>query len=349
MVAKGQMVLKIGNAVVVDAHTSRMSGATGWGDAHRSAYDGPATLPKVAILLCTFHGQHYLADQLESFAAQTHTNWEVWASDDGSQDDTHAILDTYKAKWNHERLTVHFGPAEGFAANFLSLTCKASIRADYYAYSDQDDIWETDKLQRAIDCLQSVPKHIPALYCSRTNIVDANNNRIGLSPLFTKPPSFANALMQNIGGGNTMVFNKAARTLLREAGDDVKLVTHDWWAYLVVIGCGGKVFYDLYPSVRYRQHDDNLVGMNTSWRARLVRIRLLLQGRFREWNDIHIQALERVRNKLTPENRETLDCFAAARNRWLWPRLVGLKKTGIHRQSLLSNLGLFVAALFNQI
>jgi len=86
-------------------------------------------------------------------------------------------------------------PAEGFVANFLSLTCKASIEADYYAYSDQDDVWESDKLERAVRWLQTVPENIPALYCSRTRLVDAENNEIGLSPLFSKPPSFANALI----------------------------------------------------------------------------------------------------------------------------------------------------------
>ena len=171
--------------------------------------------PKVAILLCTYHGQHYLAEQLDSFAAQSHSNWEVWASDDGSKDDTHAILEAYQQKWPDGRLSIHFGPAEGFAANFLSLTCKASIDADYYAYSDQDDIWEPNKLARAVEWLNTLPENIPALYCSRTRLVDSNNNEIGVSPLFAKPPSFANALMQNIGGGNTMVFNNAARNLLR--------------------------------------------------------------------------------------------------------------------------------------
>lgn len=305
--------------------------------------------PKVAILLCTFHGQHYLAEQLDSFGTQTYPHWEVWASDDGSKDDTHAILEAYREKWGNDRLSVHFGPAEGFAANFLSLTCKATIQAEFYAYSDQDDIWEKDKLKRSVDYLLSVPPDVPALYCSRTSLVDANNNAIGFSPLFAKGPSFANALMQNIGGGNTMVFNEAARQLLREAGEDVGVVTHDWWAYLVVIGCGGKVFYDPHPSVRYRQHNDNLVGMNISWAARWIRIRMLFQGRFRQINDLHIQALQRVRNKLTPNARETLDCFANARHRQLLPRLFGLKQAGIYRQSFFSNLGLIAAAIFNKI
>ena len=233
------------------------------GDAVCQLYEQGQALPKVAILLCTYHGQHYLADQLDSFAAQSYPNWEVLASDDGSQDNTHAILEAYRGQWGHDRLAIHFGLARGFAANFLSLTCKSSIKADYYAYSDQDDIWEADKLQRAMSWLLTIPEDVPALYCSRTRLVDAHNRDIGYSPLFTKPPSFANALMQNVGGGNTMVFNNAARALLCEAGADADVVTHDWWAYLLVSGCG-KVFYDACPSLRYRQHGGNLVGMNSS-------------------------------------------------------------------------------------
>ena len=314
----------------------------------QSMHTDPA-LPKVAILLCTYHGQHYLADQLDSFAAQNYVNWEVWASDDGSQDDTHAILENYREKWGDERISIHSGPAQGFAANYLSLTCKATIAADYYAYSDQDDIWETDKLERAMDCLRAIPADVPALYCSRTRLVDAENQEIGLSPLFARPPSFANALMQSMGGGNTMVFNGAARKLLCEAGEDLEVISHDCWAYLVVTGCGGVVFYDPHPSLRYRQHGGNLVGTNTNWPARLARIRMLWQGLFRNANDRNIQALQRVRRKLTPANRDLLDRFAASRDRWMLPRLIGLKQCGIYRQTVMGNLGLVFAAVFKKI
>lgn len=311
--------------------------------------DANNALPKVAILLCTYHGQRYLAEQLDSFQAQSHSNWAVWASDDGSEDGTHAILEAYQQKWPARRLTIHSGPADGFAVNFLSLTCKAGIKADYYAYSDQDDIWEVDKLERAVCWLKTIPHNVPALYCSRTRLVDAENNEIGLSLLFSKPPSFANALMQNIGGGNTMVFNNAARALLREVGEDTAVITHDWWAYMVVTGCGGKVFYDSHPSLRYRQHDGNLVGMNATWAARFKRIRMLWQGRFRNWNDCNVAALRRLQHKLTPENRETLERFAHARQKSLIPRLIGLKRSGIYRQTLFGNLGLIAAAIFGKI
>lgn len=306
-------------------------------------------LPKVAILLCTYYGQHYLAEQLESFETQSHSNWQVWASDDGSEDDTRAILESYQRKWPEGSLFVCSGPAEGFAANFLSLTCKESIKADFYAYSDQDDIWEADKLARAVRWLQSVPADVPALYCSRTRLVDAYNNEIGVSPLFSNPPSFANAMMQNIGGGNTMMFNNAARELLREAGENRSIITHDWWAYIVVTGCGGRVLYDSEPTLRYRQHNANLVGTNSNWAARLKRTHMLFQGRFKHWNDSNIAALRVLEHRLTPESRETLRRFVSARKMSMIPRLIHLKRAGIYRQTLLGNIGLIAAAIFGKI
>ncbi|MBM4128114.1 MAG: glycosyltransferase family 2 protein [Nitrospira sp.] len=299
--------------------------------------------------MATYQGQHYLAEQLDSFASQTHQNWEVWASDDGSSDGTHAILEHYEKHWPFGRLSTQNGPAEGFAANFLSLTCKASISADYYAYADQDDIWEADKLERAVAWLQSIPSDIPALYCSRTRLVDKHDREIGLSPLFTKLPSFANALMQNICGGNTMVFNNATRELLREAGESIPVVTHDWWAYMLVTGCGGQVFYDASPTLRYRQHENNLVGMNSSWPARIKRIRMLWQGRFKQWNDSNIEALKSMQHRLTPANLRTLEQFSAARQMSLPARLFHLRRSGIYRQTLLGNLGLIAAAVFRKL
>jgi len=307
------------------------------------------TSPKVAILLCTYQGQKYLHEQLNSFVAQTHKNWELWVSDDGSKDGTHAILAEAIKDWSPGKISVHNGPQEGFCANFLSLTCNACIKADFYAYSDQDDIWKSEKLARAVAALKTVPHGVPALYCSRTRVVDADDKPICMSPLFEKTPSFANALMQNIGGGNTMVFNEAARQLLIAAGDQVKVVVHDWWAYLLITGCGGQVFYDPISTVRYRQHGGNLVGMSSSWPARIKRIVLMLQGRLREWNDLNVAALQSVYGRLAPRNQEILNQFMVARQLPLQQRLVGLMRSGVYRQTLYGKLGLIAAAVFNKI
>lgn len=306
-------------------------------------------VPKVAVLLCTMQGQHFLAEQLNSIATQSHPSWAIWASDDGSDDHTHAILEYYQSHWGEDRISIHAGPAEGSTANFLSLSCRVDIDADYFAYADQDDVWESDKLERAVDWLHSIPPDVPALYGSRTLLVDARNQHIGYSPLFERAPDFRNALVQSIAGGNTMVFNRAARDLLRRAGENVSAVTHDWWAYMLVTGCGGRVHYDPYPTVRYRQHGGNQFGSNISLRAHLERARLLLRGRFRGWVDANVKALQGVRHMMTPENQRVLDEFVAARQRWLGARLTGLRRSGIFRQTQLGNLGIVAAALINRL
>jgi glycosyltransferase involved in cell wall biosynthesis len=306
-------------------------------------------LPKVAILLCTYHGQHYLVEQLESFAAQTYSNWEVWASDDGSQDGTHAILESYQEKWGVDRLSIHFGPAEGFAANFLSLTCKVGIESDYYAYSDQDDIWEPDRLSRALDWIKTVPPDIPVLYSSRTRYISKDGLDLGFSTLFKKPPSFRNALVQSIAGGNTMVFNQTARLLLIKTSSCLKVVSHDWWAYMILSGCGGRVFYDPYPGVRYRQHGNNLAGLNNTFLAKLQRVKELLAGRFKHWNQINLNAMNEMSHYLTDENRQVLALFGKARCGFIFSRIYNLYRSGVYRQTLAGNIGLFIAALFKKL
>jgi glycosyltransferase involved in cell wall biosynthesis len=304
---------------------------------------------QVAILLCTHQGQRFLAEQLESFKKQTHSNWFLWASDDASDDETRKILSQFQDEIGCEKVSIIAGPNIGFCENFLTLTCNKEIEADFYAYSDQDDYWKSDKLERALKFLQSIPTSTPALYCTRTELVDVTGKHIGFSPIFKKPANFKNALIQNVGGGNTMVFNQAARLLLMKAGIGVQVVSHDWWAYQLISGAGGTVFYDSYPSLFYRQHENNLVGMNDTWVARFKRIKMLWQGRFREWNNINIEELKKLEEVLTPKNNRTLELFEQARSKSMLLRLMQMKKSGVYRQTLLGNLSLIAAAVFGKI
>ena len=307
------------------------------------------TIPSVAILLCTLRGHDYLRQQLDSIADQTHTSWSVWVSDDGSDHSTHTILDEYQTKLGKARFTVLRGPAQGFAANFLSLACNASIAADYFAYADQDDIWGVDKLAIALQWLEGIPADVPALYCARTSKVDANNQDLGLSELWTKPLGFGNALVQSIASGNTMVFNRAARDLLAAAGPKIQVAAHDWWTYQLVSGCGGRVFFDSRPTVRYRQHRDNLIGTNGTWSARLQRGRMLLRGRFRNWSQMNLAALNAMRTHLTAESQERLDNFSNARQGGLFARISALRRSGVYRQTWLGNLSLVAAVILKKL
>ena len=306
-----------------------------------------AKIMKVAIFLCTYNGQKFLSPQLNSFKDQTHTNWELHVSDDGSKDETEKLLQNFQKQAGLDKVFIYSGPKKGFVANFLSLSHNSNIQADLFAFSDQDDIWEAQKLEKAVSWLQTVPSYIPALYCSRTRLVNANDEHIKYSSLYSKKALFTNALVQNISSGNTMVFNQAARELLNAAGCEVPF--HDWLLYQVVTGCGGEIFYDAYPSVRYRQHGGNVTGAGYNLSAICMRVVLMMQGCFKSRNDQNIKALLQIQEKLTPDNRQVLHEFASSRKRGLLPRLLGIKRAGIYRQTTLGNVGLLVAILFNRI
>lgn len=304
---------------------------------------------RIAILLCTYQGEKYLASQLDSFAAQTHTDWVLAVSDDGSVDKTRAMLADYRRKWGASKLNVYEGPRRGFVGNFMTLTCNTQVQADYYSFSDQDDIWHADKLERALQWLRTVPSDTPALYCSRTQLVDEENQLIGLSPLFQRRPAFENALAQNIAGGNTMVFNNAARQLLLQAGPLVDVAAHDWWLYLAVTACGGQVKYDPRPSLRYRQHTSNLIGANRGLLARLTRIRMLFRGHLKDWNERNIEALTQLQDLMPPTNVTLLNEFTSARDSRLLGRIKKFRASGIYRQTALGNFGMLVAVIFNKL
>lgn len=304
-------------------------------------------MTQLSILMCTYQGENFLKEQLESFSNQTFQDWALWVSDDGSQDKTLGIIRSFKEQ--HSKTQLVMGPQKGYVVNFLSLLARREIQSEFYAFSDQDDVWEADKLYRAVSYLKTIPSRMPALYCSRTRLIDGKDREIGFAPLFSKRPCFQNALVQNIGGGNTMVFNDAARKLICKINLSIEIPAHDWWAYIAVAACNGSVYYDSYPGVRYRQHADNLVGSNNGFMARLFRLNLLLQGRFREWNNKNLEALSLIKNDLTDENRWLIESFDMARNARCIKRLRSLYKTGVFRQTLLGNLALYAGGALRKI
>mgnify|MGYP002719072737 FL=1 len=304
---------------------------------------------KVVVLMCTYNGEAFLTEQLDSLERQTHPNWTLMVSDDGFQDGTVALLEGCRNRWGYDRLRILEGPKRGFAANFLSLSSQVDIEADFFAWSDQDDIWNDDKLEHALSWLQTVPADRPGLYCGRTQLIGEDGAHIGYSPHFRLAPRFSNALVQSIAGGNTMVFNRAAHSLLCEAGSELNVPAHDWWLYQLVSGVGGDVYYDPEPKMKYRQHAENVVGSNSGWLARLIRLRMVFQGRFHEWNEQNIQALEVMHHRLRSDNQVTLAHFKGARKQSIVRRVSGMWLAGLYRQTFLGNLGLMLATVMKKI
>jgi glycosyltransferase involved in cell wall biosynthesis len=303
----------------------------------------------VAILLCTYNGQDYLQEQLDSFIHQTHDNWSLYVSDDGSTDNTLLILKQYQTLLGAHRLKIYEGPRKGFGRNFLSLIKNPDLQGDFYTFSDQDDIWHSDKLSRAVTALSPSTEIQPALYCSRTRLVDSTGVPTGFSPLFRKTPGFRNALVQSLAGANTMMINTAALNILRRTPDDAEVVAHDWLAYLLISACGGKVIYDAQPTLDYRQHQNNVIGSNSGARQRLIRIWKMFGGRLKKWSTLNLIILDNSGLPFTTENRLTLDCFIAGRQSGFFKRLTLMKKANLYRQTILGQISLMVAILINKI
>lgn len=307
------------------------------------------TAPSVAILMCTYNGDNYLSEQLDSLEKQLYTNWRLIVSDDGSSDCTLQILRERQSRWPAGKIEIRKGPQKGFCQNFLSLACDPNIFADYYSFCDQDDVWLQTKLKVAVDYFSSQKDNqLAKAYCGRTTYVDDKLKFQGLSPLFVFPRTFRNALVQSIAGGNTFVFNQKAKTLLERVGP-VNVPSHDWWLYLLVTGAGGEVYYDPIPQLLYRQHPNALVGGNTSFTAMLLRIKMLLKNRFRDWNTQNIIGLKQAGLLINHPNRENLEIFRRIRSASLLKRLRLIEVSGVYRQTWPGTFSLIIAALLKKI
>ena len=220
------------------------------------------TGPLVEVLMSTYNGERFVAEQIASVLAQTHKHLRLVVRDDGSCDRTREAF----AEFSDPRLEVRPGVNLRLPAAFFRLLDDAGDDADLWALADQDDVWLPHKIARSVARLATVEG--PALYCARVAVVDEQLNPLYLHELPWRGPSFANALVQNIALGCTIVINREARDMLRGRWP-TECVMHDAWMYLVLAGCG-NVVYDPEVAVLYRQHDDNSVGMGRGPMSRML-------------------------------------------------------------------------------
>ncbi|HEX8273767.1 MAG TPA: glycosyltransferase family 2 protein [Longimicrobiaceae bacterium] len=262
--------------------------------------------PSVQVLLSTYNGAEYLQPLLRSLDEQTHPRVELLVRDDGSADGT---LELLRAHSGRVRPELRAGSHLGLPATYFELVRESRPDGDLFAFCDQDDVWLPGKLARAAEMLAGTDPAAPAMYCGRTQYVDAELRPLGLSELPARPLTFQHALMQNVATGCTMVMNRAARDLLAESTPE-DVFMHDAWAYLV-IAAFGTVIYDPVPMVLYRQHASNTIGRPRGWRDRVARF--VRRG----WNWPHLrQAAHFERQygaRLQGEDRRALDRLLQSR------------------------------------
>lgn len=212
---------------------------------------------RIAVLMSTYNGKKYIKEQIESILNQKgQFNLDLLVRDDGSTDGTLDILNEYsklgKLRWVKGE---NLGPAKSFIDLLID-----NKGYDFYAFSDQDDVWNLDKIDRA---LTKIGRNIgPCLYCSNAELVDANLNPFGRN-VYKQHPKLDLCTMTCAGGllGCTMVFNKSLAEIIWMNSVPQKMVLHDFYLAVLCKAVGGKIIYDEYASMKYRQHGNNVVGV----------------------------------------------------------------------------------------
>lgn len=213
-------------------------------------------IPRVLILMSVYNGGKYLAVQLETILRQEGVDVSLYIRDDGSEDNSEMIIREYTKKIP---ITYCREDNIGAAGSFMRLIELAPDGYDYYAFADQDDYWERDKLYTAIRYVKDVSVS-PALYYSSTRRVGQNLETV--EEPYKKvyhTEKFPDVLILTEAPGCTMVFNMRLLTLLKKY-IPVQVSMHDCWVLQVCAAVGGKVVYDAEPHMLYRQHADNVMA-----------------------------------------------------------------------------------------
>lgn len=304
-------------------------------------------MPRVTILLATCNSAAHLSEQLDSYVAQRGVQWDLWISDDGSTDTTRALIDTFCARHGAGRtIRLIDGPRAGPAANFMSLLTHPDLPTHGpVALSDHDDVWHPDKLARALDALHhSGPM---TLYSGQSHHTNAALRVIGASRPPPRPPSFRNALTQNVVSGHSTVMDAQALALVRRAGVPQGIPYHDWWLYQLVSGAGGTINIDTARMIHYRQHGANAMGAHDGLRATLQRATQVLGHTYGGWIAANTAALRAVSPLLTPENRAVLQIFEDTRPGF--GRMRALWRAGLYRQTRAASAVFYAAAALGRL
>jgi glycosyltransferase involved in cell wall biosynthesis len=221
----------------------------------------------ISVCLTTYNGEKYIKDQLDSILLQLNQNDEVIISDDGSTDMTISILESY----NDTRLRIFKSQFKNVVKNFEFVVSKS--KGDYIFLSDQDDVWEPNKITEYISVFSKNDK--VTLILSDLQLIDKNGNKIAKEFYKNK---FSNKLLYNILKNNFIGCSMAFRQEFKDVilPFPKKLPMHDWW-----IGCCsiifGKVYFIDQKLIKYRRHENNFTkegGANCiiklKWRINLI-------------------------------------------------------------------------------
>ena len=233
-----------------------------------------ASLPRLAILLSTYNGEEFLDEQLDSILDQSVKDIVIVVRDDGSSDETTAVLARYEKKYFEKFCLLpsdnqNLGAKGSFACLMrYVLENKQALGLDraYMMFADQDDIWVPQKaeyeFQRLLQIEQRESSQIPALVHSDLEVIDRHGKCIAESfiayqGLKIDRGNLVNLALSNLVTGCTAVINEELANKALPIPNDA--IMHDWWLAVTAAAFGAREYIDQ-PLVRYRQHDANAIG-----------------------------------------------------------------------------------------
>ncbi len=219
-------------------------------------------MSKVAVMMSTYNGEKYLREQIDSILEQEEVEINLYIRDDGSSDDTVEIINDFME--NNKNIELVKGKKLGVGNSFMELLYLIPDSCEYYAFSDQDDIWYPNKLSKAVNVLKQNRNLL--LYASNQELVDCNGNRLGMRYSHDEViPLIPEAEFQiNRISGCTFVFTNRLKKILcnRSKRPSHQLLLnriHDVWVANVAALYNG-IYYDNNSCIKYRQHEANVVG-----------------------------------------------------------------------------------------
>ena len=221
-------------------------------------------MEKINILMATYNGRRYVAKQVESILNQTYKDFRLIISDDGSTDSTVKILQEYEKM--DSRVEIYSQQKNlGVVANFEFLIDK--VRSELFMFSDQDDIWEPDKIEKTLkkmeeDNLDLVYTDLEVVNSRLKQISQSYWSLKGLDYKIKKYNNFESLYLNNFVTGCTMLVKSKWINDFMPLPKNSKYILHDYWISLV-ISQKGKIGYLDEQTIKYRQHSNNRIGSKT--------------------------------------------------------------------------------------
>lgn len=217
---------------------------------------------KINIVMSTYNGEQFLAEQIDSIQQQTFKDWQLLIRDDGSSDQTPEIIKSFVAQ-DPRIVFINEHDRENFGVikNFFTLI--KHDKADYYFFSDQDDVWLEDKLETMLTAARQYPDQLPLMVYTDLCVVDQNLQVMNQSMIRSQShhanTELVQELTENTVTGGVAMINHALAERWRTLDN---IIMHDW--YLAVLATAiGKLVYIDQPGELYRQHDNNVLGART--------------------------------------------------------------------------------------